>query len=530
MLQAALTRISDCPERIARSHPDRLAAVMGERRLSYRELARRIDLCARALLAHGVARGDRIAILSTPRPEYLVVLLASLRIGAIVVGLNPVHQLNEYRPILADCQARMLFAFQQLRGRDHRPILRSLKAEFPGIQSLIMMDAGDARHLGLSYSDLERAGETIGEGAYSKAIANVSSDDLALLVYTSGSTGPPKGAMITHRNLVHCATIQHQLFPVSPLRIVCNLPISHTACSCDIIAYAMAGAGTIFFQERFDPKSVLTLVAEQRITCLLQITAMYYPILAAWRKGSYETSSLQAIFFLGAPMSRSGIAELRQLGGMLVTGWGLTEATSSVTFTSAQDDIDALADTVGRAAPTYELRIVDAAGVDLSLGGTGEVLVRGPCVMAGYLNRPEATAAAIDAEGWLHSGDLGSLDERGRLRLVGRTKDLFKSGGYNVRPREVELVLESHPAVSMAAVVAVPDPIYHEVGHAFVLRRPRCRLSERTLAAFCRKRLANYKVPKVFVIRDDLPMLVSGKIDRVALREEGLRSRTPPKN
>ena len=522
MLETACTRISDYPGVLAQRHSNCPAAVMGSQCLDYAELARRIDLCARALLAHGIARGDCVAILSTPRPEYLIVFLASLRIGAIVIGLNPVHQLNDYRHILADCQARILFAFPQVRGRDHLKDLQSLKSEFP-LLCLVEMDGARFLGVGWQYSQFERLGTAIDDRTFARAVENVSPEDVALLVYTSGTTGAPKGAMITHRNLVHCAIVQHQLFPVSPLRILCNLPISHTACTCDIIAYALVAGGTIYFQERFDPRAVLSLVAQADITCLVQITAMYYSMLAACRLRSYNTSCLRVVFFLGAPMSRGRVAELKQMGGAVVTGWGLTEATSSVTFTSEGDELEVVADTVGRAAPTYELRIVDDTGRDVPAGVTGEVLVRGPCVMAGYYKRPQATAEAIDAEKWLHSGDLGWLDEGGRLHLAGRIKDMFKTGGYNVYPREIEAVIESHPAVSMAAIVAVPDPIYHEVGHAFIVRRPRCRVSSRSIAAFCRKNLANYKVPKAFVIMNALPMLAIGKIDKLALREGAIQ-------
>jgi len=258
------------------------------------------------------------------------------------------------------------------------------------------------------------------------------------------------------------------------------------------------------------------------VTCLLQISAMLQRILAHARRVRFDTSSLQAVFFLGSPMPRDMIVELKTLGGEVITGWGLTEATASVTYTARGDDIDVLADTVGRSAPTFEIRIADPEGRLVAAGDAGEVLVRGPCVMAGYFGRPEATAAAIDAEGWLHSGDLGRIDGDGRLRLVGRIKEMFKSGGYNVYPREVEAVLESHPAVALAVVVSVPDPLYHEAGHAFLIREPDRSLAEAEIGEYCRARLANYKVPKRFTVRDALPMLSVGKIDRVALRKEAL--------
>jgi acyl-CoA synthetase (AMP-forming)/AMP-acid ligase II len=289
----------------------------------------------------------------------------------------------------------------------------------------------------------------------------------------------------------------------------------------------MLGGGTILFQEHFDPRGLLAAIAAHRITFLLQVTAMYHQILAAHARKTHDTSSLQYVFFLGAPMPRAMIDALRQLGGTVVTGWGLTESTASVTYTAPDDDVEILARSVGRAAPGFDIRIVDGAGAPLPAGETGEVLVRGACVMAGYFGKPAATAETLDADGWLRSGDLGRIDESGRLYLAGRIKEMFKSGGYNVYPREVELVLEAHPAIALAVVVAAPDPVYYEIGCAFLIRKDGCRAEESEVADFCRDRLANYKIPKLFVIRDALPMLAIGKIDKVALREEAIRLRLP---
>jgi fatty-acyl-CoA synthase len=196
-----------------------------------------------------------------------------------------------------------------------------------------------------------------------------------------------------------------------------------------------------------------------------------------------------------------------------------------VTYTDKDDDLDVISQSLGRIAPSYEIDIVDRDGTTLPKGRIGEVLVRGPCVMAGYYGRPQATAEMIDENGWLHSGDLGRIDEWDRLNLVGRIKDMFKSGGYNIYPREIELVLESHPSVSQVQLVSVPDSIYYEVGVAFLVPKPGRRLQEQEISAFCRERLANYKVPKAFIIRRSLPMLPVGKIDKVALRAEAIRLR-----
>jgi acyl-CoA synthetase (AMP-forming)/AMP-acid ligase II len=523
MIEGGLARISDCPAEIARRFPGREAAVLGDCRLTYAELAQAVDRCARALLTAGVGKGDRVAMLSTPRPEYLIVFLATIRIGAIWSGLNPVHQLDEVRTVVEDCRPRLLFAFARLRGRDNAALLTALRDGCPFIERLVTFDGRIRDDSATSYDAFMEAGAAVSHAAYAAAVDAVRPEDVAMIIHTSGSTGRPKGAMITHRNLAHCAAVQLRLLPVAPLRALCNLPVSHVACSSDIAAYALAGGGTLVFQERFDPAEVLALIARERVTWMLQVPAMFQRILAVPGRARFDTASLQVVLFEGAPMPRDMIAQLQALGGRVFTTWGLTEATCSVTYTGPDDDLDVLAETVGRVAPTYELRIADAEGRPVPDGETGEVLVRGACVMAGYYGRPAATATAIDAEGWLHSGDLGRLDADGRLRLVGRRRDMFKSGGYNIYPREIESVLEAHPAVALAAVVAVPDALYHEVGWAFVIRRPGAAPDAVALAAFCRERLANYKVPKRFVVRDALPMLAIGKIDKAALQAEALR-------
>jgi acyl-CoA synthetase (AMP-forming)/AMP-acid ligase II len=516
-----LRRISDYPACHARRLPDREAAVLGERRLTYRMLDQEVERCARALLATGIGRGDRVAMLSTPRPEFLIVFLASLRIGAIWVGLNPVHRIDEYQYRIADCRPRLLFGFASLRGRDNRDLLGQMMSGPAAPEHLVLFD--EAGSIGMPYASFAALGDSVGEERLAAAIDAVQLDDVAMIVHTSGSTGQSKGAMITHRNLAHCAAVQLDLFPIDPLRVLCNLPVDHTVCSCDVVAYALTAGGTILFQERFDPEAALAAIAGERVSCLLQIPTMLQKILAVPGRDRFDLSGLQAVFFLGSPMPRTAIADLMSLGAAVITGWGLTEATSSVTFTAHGDGIDILAESVGRPAPSFELRIVDPDGRPVPVDEVGEVLVRGACVMAGYFNRPEATSAVIDAEGWLHSGDLGRFDAGGRLRLAGRIKEMIKSGGYSLYPREIEAALETHPAVALAAVVAVPDPLYHEVGQAFLLRRGDRALTEAEILAFCRPLLAGYKIPKRFIIRDELPTLANGKLDKVALRKEALR-------
>ena len=480
MASAMPLRISDFPFHTAGLFPDRDAAVLGGRRLSYGALAAEIERCARALVAYGIAPGDRIAMLSTPRPEYLVVFLASARIGAIWLGLNPVHRLAEHRQILGDSQPRLLFGFPQLRDRDHRQDLKDLTMELACIESLVVMGEGEG--LGIGYEEFLERGRSVQAEAYAAAVAAVKADDVALIVYTSGSTGGPKGAMITHRNLVHCATVQDRLFPVDPLIVLCNLPVSHIASSSDIVSHALIGGGTIVFQERFDPADALALIERERISCLLQISTMLQRMLGRARSPRARYLQPPVALLRGGAHARGSDSRAPENGKDGRYGLGA-------------DGILLLRDLYRRRRSLSTCSPRRWAGRRRAMSCRSWALIAspppmarrvrcwcaGPCVMAGYFRQPEATAMAIDAEGWLHSGDIGRFDESGRLRIIGRIKEMFKSGGYNIYPREIEMVLESHPAVSLAAVVAMPDPLYREIGCAFLLRKPGCALEAEAL-------------------------------------------------
>ncbi len=511
-------RFSDFPSLHAARAPDAPAVVFEEMRWNYGELDRRVEECAKALLACGIARGDRVAMLATPRPEYAVVFLATARIGAIWVGLNPVQQLDEYRYILSDTQPAIIFAFERLRERDNHQILLTLKSEYPCARHFVLFDGPMAGFL--SYEAFIALGRGVSDRELAAGVASVLPGDAALIVYTSGSTGKPKGAVLTQLNIAHWTKLYRELWPRTPLRVICNLPVTHIGCCVETLAFALAAGGTIVFQEHFDAAGFLALIERERITWTPLVPTMFQRILSLPDWESFDTSSLEGVLFGGAALPIDMIEKLKRLARTAVGCWGMTETTGGLTFTAESDSPEILSQSVGKPEPTHEVALMNAAGDLLPVGSTGEVVVRGPCVFAGYFNMPEATREIIDERGWLHSGDLGRFDAAGNLHIVGRIKDMFKSGGYNVYPREVEIAIEAHAAVSMAVVVAVPDSTYQEVGYAFILPEPGRDLTEAEIHSHCRGKLANYKVPKRFFIRATLPMLAVGKVDKAALRTE----------
>jgi len=511
-----LDRIADYPGHWARLAPERSAMVLRRSRRSYRQLAGEVDALARALMAAGVGRGDRVATLSTPRPEALISFLAAARIRALWTGLNPRHRLDEYRHVIADARPKVLFALPRFAGRDYMADLRTLAAEHPCIARTVAFEPAPGT---TRYEEFLAAGAGVEDRDFTRATETVERDDAALLVYTSGSTGRPKGAMLSQWGLAHCSRNQCDHWWAEPLRVLNNMPISNAFCVGDLFCFCLVGGGTTYFMERFEPRGILELIERERITLWGQVPTMFQLTLDEPDADRFDLSSLQLVFWAGARAPRELVARLQGLAPKLSTNYGLTETVGGVTFTRAGDDIEVLTETVGRPDPHYELRVAGADGRVLGPDEPGEIQVRGPFLMLGYLNQPEATAAALEG-GWLRTGDLGLRRADGNYQIVGRLSDMYKSGGYNIYPKEIETALESHPAVALAAVIGVSDALFGEVGRAYIVPRPGQRVDAAELADHCRRRIANYKVPKSFAIRDRLPMLPVGKIDKAALKVE----------
>ncbi|WP_161958586.1 class I adenylate-forming enzyme family protein [Ornithinimicrobium cavernae] len=500
-------RISDYVVRHAEASPDRTALISHDWNLTYRELRDEVDRHARALLAAGVQRGDRVALMATPGPVFVISFLATASIGAVWQGLNPRYSSRELSFVIGDSAPRVVLS--TMEGDAGSPLAEALA------------DNGATPAVALrSREDLE-AFNAAGAGADDSELRTrrqaVDPADPALIVYTSGTTGAPKGALLRHSGLVRLGHVEADAWAVEAPVMICNLPVNHIASVGDLVSVPLVAGGTLLLREGFDVDELLADIAEHRITTLFQIPTQLQRLASHPDFGSADLSSLQVVAWGGSPLPAESLRRYRDAGCRLVSTYGLTEATSSVTYSSPGASDEVLLHTVGAPDPGMNVRILDDAG-EWTTTGSGEICVRHDTVMAGYLNRPDATAEAFTADGWLRTGDVGHLREDGNLVLVGRTKEMFKSGGYNIYPREIEAVIESHPDTQMCAVVPRPDPEYHEVGVAFVQRRPASPLDEQSLREWCRERLANFKIPKGFVFLDELPLLPVGKVDKNALR------------
>ncbi len=513
-----LALISDYVTHWAHERPEQAALVLDDRVVNYGEFEAQVERSARALVAAGVGRGERIAHLTTPRPEFMVLYAAAARVGAIWLGLNPRARYDELAYIVGDSQPRLLFALPEFEGRDYGDEMGRLVEETDSVEKLITM-ASETAAPAITFEAFLAAGDGIEGPTFAAARARAEPGDPALIVYTSGSTGQPKGALLSQRGIVRTCREQCRHWWAEPFRIIINVPVNHVGGAVQGASQALVAGGTNVFMERFDPAAIPGVIEAHGITVLHQVPTMYQMILERPEAAAHDLSSLQAVIWSGARSPAELIARLRQLTPNLFTSYGCTEIGGEVIYTEAGASDAVLAEAVGLPVADFGIRLADAGGQTVDPGEEGEIQVKADVVMAGYFRRPEESAAALTADGWLRTGDVARVREDGQWQIAGRLKEMFKSGGYNVYPREVELVLESHPGVAMAAVVGAPDAVYDEVGFAFVLPEENAEPLPEELDAFCRARLSNYKVPKRIVVEVELPLLPIGKIDKSGLAE-----------
>lgn len=493
-----------------------LAIRWAEGELNYASLLKVVEDCARAMIAAGVMHGDRVAVIGPARSEYWITFLATAMIGGVWVGINPRYRAPEILHVLTDAAPTLLFHIRRFEDDDLSALVDGLAEQIPSIRRRVTIGTATGEVNGFE-SFLDTAFETTAETLRMR-IDSTFADHPALLVYTSGTTGKPKGALLSHRGLVGRALVQNAMWPCDEIRTVNFLPINHIGCVGFISIYTLVGGGTQVLMERFRPEIFLHLVKREEITVWISLPTIILMVLesAAYEWG--KLAPLRWIIWSGAALPRGLIAELRKCGSRLGASYGLTETTGSVSYLPADADDALLSRSIGRPVPPGEVRLADAEGLPVAPSTVGEVQVRPEWTMTGYHRLEAASREVRTPDGWLRTGDLGRADESGCIELVGRLKEMFKSGGYNVYPREVELAIESHPTVSLCAVVPIPDVRFQEVGVAYVQPKPGTSPSSIDILTWCRAHLANFKVPKHVRFLEQIPTLGVGKIDRQALR------------
>jgi HIP---CoA ligase len=500
----------------------------GGPRLTYAELYERCLDVSRALTAMNVQPGDRVAIWSPNTTEWVLAALGALTAGATLVPVNTRFTGPEALDVVGRSGTRVLFVADWFLGRNRLAELLTAIADSPpgstGLRTAVTIPIEPARFsrediwahnaIPLVTFDelLARAGNVTRDAALRRA-ATVRPDHVSDILFTSGTTGRSKGAMSSHAQALAVASAWAQCGEVTSAdRYLVINPFFHSfGYKAGILACLLTGA-TIVPQLAYDPEQAMRLIEAERITVLPGAPTIYQTILDHPARSRYDLSSLR-LAVTGAAVVPVALVERMQSElsfDTVLTAYGLTEAVVA-TMCRPGDDPKLVARTSGRATAGFEIRIA---------AGTGEILLRGPNVMLGYLDDPQATAEAVDADGWLHTGDVGDLDEDGYLTITDRLKDMYICGGFNVYPAEVEQVLARLDGVAESAVIGVPDERLGEVGKAFVVTRPGCDLADADVLAFCRERLANYKVPRQVEFRSQLPRNPSGKTLKRLLREE----------
>ncbi len=504
-------------------------------RWTYAAFDARVNRLAKGLLATGIGRGDHVGIWACNVPDWLTFLFATAKIGAVLVTVNTAYKAHELAYVVKQSDMKALALIQSYRDLDYAetvytlmPQLRTcppghLQCEhFPRLKHVFFL--GPEEHAGMLTVDaLLALGGGFPDSALAEAKAAVSNQDVVNMQYTSGTTGFPKGVMLTHRNILNNGYYIGERQRLGPADRVCvPVPLFHCfGCVLGVLAVLTHG-GTLVMLEQFDPERALAAVAKEKCTALYGVPTMFIAELNHPSFGAYDLSSLRTGIMAGAPCPtetmRRVVSEMHC--SEITIAYGLTEGSPVITQTRTDDTLERRVATVGTAQPEIEVKITDPeTGETLGSNETGELCCRGYNVMKGYYNMPEATAAAVDPDGWLHTGDLATCDEHGYYRIVGRSKDMIIRGGENIYPREIEEFLYTLPGVEEVAVVGVPDERFGEVAGAFIKRKDGATFTEDDVRAFARERIARYKVPQHVFFIDDFPMTASAKIQKYRLRE-----------
>ena len=530
--------ISQLLDRACARHGGRPAAIFAENKLSlsWYDLRDRSNDVAASLLALGIGRGDRVGIWAPNRAEWLFTQFGTARIGAILVNINPAYRSSELEYALNKVGCKALIMARRHRSSDYVEMLRAVApeidreasslqaAKLPQLKHVVVLDDGPHPRGTRLFSQLLSLAGPGHRGRLDGLSAALDPDDAINIQFTSGTTGSPKGATLTHFNIVNNARYAAKAMAFSAEDRLCiPVPLYHCfGMVLGVLTCTAVGAGMVFPGEGFDAEATLAAVARYKCTALHGVPTMFIAQLEHSNFANYDTSTLRTGIMAGAPCPIDTMrAVIDRMHMREVTiGYGMTE-TSPLSFQSRTDDpIDRRVSTVGRILPHVEVKIVDANGKVARLGESGELCTRGYGVMRGYWDDPERSAEAIDAAGWMHSGDLATIDEHGYCTIVGRLKDMLIRGGENIYPREIEEFLLRHPKVQSAQVFGVPDHRLGEEVCAFIVLKPNQSATAEEIQSFCRGQISHHKLPRYIRFVSEFPMTATGKPQKYVMREQ----------
>ncbi|MEM9653967.1 MAG: AMP-binding protein [Actinomycetota bacterium] len=504
------------------AHPDREALVVAHQniRWTYRELADEVDRVARALLASGFGVGDRLGIWAPNCAEWVLVQFATAQIGVILVNINPAYRTHEVQYALQQSGCRGLIAAETFKTSNYVAMVEEVRADLPDLEQVYYIGTG-------SWDELVARADRATTEQVAAIAAGLDRNDPINIQYTSGTTGYPKGATLSHRNILNNAFFVGEGCAYTEQDRVC-VPVPFYHCFgmvMGVLGCSTHGATIVVPADAFDPEATLRVTSEERCTSLYGVPTMFIAMLGLNDFESYDLEALRTGIMAGSPCPVEVMKQCVERMNMdeVTICYGMTETSPVSTQTAVDDPIDKRVGTVGRVHPHVEIKIVDPETGDIvERGQPGEFCTRGYSVMVGYWNDEVRTAEAIDADGWMHTGDLAEMDIDGYANIVGRIKDMIIRGGENVYPREIEEFLYTHPAVKDVQVVGVPDLKYGEEIMAWVQTEDGASLTEDEVREFCKGKIAHYKIPRYVAVTDEFPMTVTGKIQKYKLRDEAI--------
>ncbi|GAB97872.1 fatty-acyl-CoA synthase [Kineosphaera limosa] len=510
-------------ERTVATYPQAEAMVdlPSGRRWTYEQFNADVDALAKGLLADGVAKGDRIGIWSVNCPEWTLLQYATAKVGAILVNVNPAYRSHELAYVVNQSGMRLLVSATRHKSSDYRKMVEEVRGECSGLRDVVYLDGPD-------WDELVARGADVPDADLAARQSELDAQDPINIQYTSGTTGFPKGATLSHRNILNNGYFVGELCGYTHEDRIC-IPVPFYHCFGMVMGNLAAtshGACMIIPAPSFEPAATMRAVQDERATSLYGVPTMFIAELALPDFADYDVSSLRTGIMAGSPCPVEVMKQVVSQMHMreVAICYGMTETSPVSTMTRRDDDLRRRTETVGRVMPHLEVKIVDpVTEQETPRGVSGELCTRGYSVMLGYWESPEKTAEAIDADGWMHTGDLATMDDDGYCAIVGRIKDMVIRGGENIYPREIEEFLYSHPGISDVQVVGVPDVKYGEELMAWIIAKPGSEgLDADDIREFCSGKLAHYKIPRYVHVVDSFPMTVTGKIRKVQMRAEGI--------
>ena len=520
-----------------------VVSIPQQRRLGYLELAREVDRLARGLLGIGLGKGDRIGIWSTNNIEWLLLQLATARIGAILVNINPAYRARELAYALQRSEVQCLFTIPAFRSSDYVAMLLELLPELaresaaelanetlPALQRVVIYDPvspADTRRPQpgfMTWPEVLAAGGPVTVDALDATTALLDPDDAINIQYTSGTTGFPKAVVLSHHNILNNAWFSAREMHFGAQDHLC-VPVPFYHCFGMVLANLLClsvGARIVIPCEHFDPLAVLQAIESERCSAVHGVPTMFIALLEHPRFGEFDLSSLRTGIMAGAPCPPTLMQRVMQdlHCPEILIGYGETEASPLTHLTSREDTLARRTETVGRNLPHQEVKVVALeSGRTVAHGEVGEICFRGYHIMQGYYGDAGASAEAVDAQGWLHSGDLGSMDAEGYVQITGRLKEMIIRGGENIYPREIEDFIFTHPKVAEVAVFGIPSEFYGEQVMAWIQLHPGEQATDEEIRAFCKDRIAHFKIPEYIWFVDEFPMTVTGKLQKFRMRE-----------